>query len=364
MVIITTFFIVCGGTAGHVNPGLTIAEEIRLRIPEAEIIFIGADRDIEKRLVPAAGYELINIKMSGVQRGLNIGAVAHNFKTVRNVVSAQRRVKRLLKEKKPSAVVGTGGYICYPVLKAAARMKIPTFLHESNACPGMAVKALSNIADKVMITYPGFESEYKQPERLVVTGTPIRKEIIANTFPYVISNTPLVISFWGSLGAEKMNEIMQGFISRNRKEKCFHHIHATGKSKGAFEIESDPPFADIREYIENMPEILSKADLVLCRSGGMTLAELTAAGRPSILIPSSYVPDNVQYINARQLSDNGAAIIINESDCNADMLFDIVSELLKDRKRLADMSNAARKLAATNAVKDIVDIIFREISET
>lgn len=366
-----TFIIACGGTAGHVNPGLSIAEELRSRQPDARILFIGAGRDLEKRLVPEAGFELENIKMSGIKRGLSPLAAYHNAKTVLNVALAMRTAAKIMRREQPKAVIGTGGYICYPVIKAAAKQRIPTFIHESNAMPGMTVKKLSGIADKVMITYPGFEEHYKSQERIVVTGTPVRKGFYAETAARAkLGDKPLVVSFWGSLGAERMNAIMADFIERNIAEQGFHHIHATGNSRdllfwhlkdiGVWKPE--PPYADIRDYIDNMPEVMSSADLVLCRAGGITLAELTALGKPGILVPSPYVPDNVQFENAKQLESKGAALLIKESECDGALLYETVLELVNDRERLGDMSGASKSLARPNAASDIADLILSAAS--
>jgi len=364
-----TFLIVCGGTAGHINPGLCIAEELKSRLPDSKILFIGADRDMEKRLIPAAGFDLINLKMSGIKRGIKPSDIIHNIKTIKNVLKAKSTVKKILKSTKPNVVIGTGGYVCYPVLKAAAKAKIPTLIHESNAAPGMTVKLLSGIVDKVMITYPGYEKYYKRPERLVLTGCPLRKEFF--DFSETISNTdssdkPLIVSFWGSLGSEIMNKNMAQFIKRNLEEKSFFHIHAAGnsldiltKSLASLDItETQAPYADIRKYIDNMPLIMKSADLVLCRAGAITLAELITLGKPCILIPSPYVPDNVQTINAGQLEKAGAARMITEDKCSGELLYDEALKLINNKTALSSMSEASLKMSAKNATSDIVDLIL------
>lgn len=367
-----TFIIVCGGTAGHINPGLSIAEELRERVPKAKIIFIGADRALEKQLIPKAGYGLLNIKMTGIRRGFLPADIVYNVKTLAKVISAQRKAMIILRREMPSAVIGTGGYICYPVLKAAAKLKIPTFIHESNARPGLTVRMLSSIADKVMITYQGFDKYYKRPERLVVTGTPIRRDFIVDKNAADTdtddgqTGKPLVVSFWGSLGAERMNKMMAGFIKENLAKEHFRHIHSAGNSKQLLLDElsklgvtvAKPPYADIRSYIEDMPEIMKKSDLVLCRAGAMTIAELSAAGKPSILIPSPYVPDNVQLINAQQLQNAGAAVIIDERECSGETLFQAACELIGERARLGEMAAQALRLAAPGAAGDIADLIL------
>jgi len=370
-----TFLMVCTGTAGHINPGLCIADEIKDRLPEAKIIFVGADRPLEQRLIPAARYELVNIKMSGIKRGIKPSDIIHNIKTVINVLSAKTKVKKLLKNTKPNAVIGTGGYICYPVLKTAAAMKVPTFIHESNAKPGMTVKMLSGIVDKVMIAFEGYDEYYKKPDRLVLTGTPLRREFYSPDEDNLQTQQdnkqeikPLIVSFWGSLGAERMNDIMAGFVKSNLMKNSFYHTHGAGNS---FNIlidklaqygitKTEPPYADIREYIEDMPVVMKKADLVLCRAGAISIAELLALGKPSILVPSQYVPDNVQGENAKQLEKLGAAVVLDEESSTAEILFEKAIELISDKEKLNKMALAAKKLKAPNATSDIVDLILKD----
>jgi len=371
-----TFLMVCTGTAGHINPGLCIADEIKDQLPESKIIFIGADRPLEKRLIPEAGYELTNIKMSGIKRGIKPSDIIHNIKTVFNVLSAKRKVKKLLKNTKPKAVIGTGGYICYPVLKTAAAMKIPTFIHESNAKPGMTVKMLSGIVDKVMIAFEGYEEYYKKPERLILTGTPLRRGFYTSDEDNLQvqqdnrqDNKPLVVSFWGSLGAERMNDIMADFVKSNLSKNSFYHTHGAGNSFNVlidkltqYDITKvEPPFADIREYIDDMPAVMKKADLVLCRAGAITLAELLSLGKPSILIPSPFVPDNVQSENANQLKKLGAAVVVDEESCTGEILYEKAIELISDKEKLNKMALAAKKIAAPNATSDIVDLILKDM---
>ena len=202
---------VCGGTAGHINPAIAIAEEMRRKSPNAEILFIGAGKTLEKRLIPEAGFTLKNIKMSGLRRGFSPGDIVHNMKTAKNLIIANFKSAKLLKEFGPDAVIGTGGYICYPVLKKAAKYGISTYILEPNALPGLTVKMLSAVCDKVFVTYKGLENRYKFPERVVYTGTPLKSEFF-NTIERSVESSderetkPLIVSYWGSVGAANMNE--------------------------------------------------------------------------------------------------------------------------------------------------------------
>ena len=365
------FLLVCGGTAGHINPALSIASEIRDRMPESEILFAGADREMEKRLIPEAGYDLVNIKMSGLSRGFRFKDIVHNIKTVWNTIAANRKSKTLLKRFMPDAVIGTGGYICYPVLKKAAGMRIPTFIHESNAYPGLTVKMLSPIVNKVLVAFKGHENMYKKPENVVHTGTPVRSEFNEPAEADGITgpkDKQLVVTFWGSLGAERMNEMMPEFIKANLENNCFNHIHATGSSSDQLKKRLhdlgvtgiNPPAADIRDYIDDMPTVMKAADLVLCRAGGITIAELIALGKPAILIPSQYVPDNIQPANARQLQNAGGALVIPEKECTGETLYKTVAALLADRDKLNSMALAQKSLSVPNAASRIVDIVLRQ----
>jgi len=366
------FLLVCTGTAGHINPALGIAAQLKKRIPQSELLFVGADRAMEKRLIPEAGYELVNIKMSGLRRSFKPKDIFYNINTLINTVIARRKSNSLLKNFKPDAVIGTGGYIYYPVLSKAVKLRIPSFIHESNANPGLTVKMLSQVVDKVFIAFKNTEHMYKKPKNVIYTGTPLRKEFYDAAETDEISKSgdkPLVVSFWGSLGAERMNDMMPEFIKRNLEDDSFRHIHATGSSAdrmisrlGELGItDISLPMIELREYIDNMPTVMKAADMILCRSGGITCAELIALGKPAVLIPSLYVPDNIQSANAEQLSNPGGAVVISEKDLTGGLLFEIVSELLNDKEKLERMSLALKALSVTNSAEKIVDIVVQHL---
>ena len=367
------FLLVCTGTAGHINPALGIAAQLKERFPHSKLLFIGADRAMEKRLIPEAGYDLINIKMSGLRRSFKPRDIFFNIKTLINTLIARRKSKKLLIDFKPDAVIGTGGYICYPLLSKAAKLRIPTFIHESNAWPGLTVKMLSQVVDRVFIAFKDTENLYRKPENVIYTGTPLRKEFYDPAETNETSNPdekPLVVSFWGSLGAERMNEMMPEFIKRNLENDCFRHIHATGNSTdrllsrlselGITDMCS--PMIDLREYIDNMPTVMNAADLILCRAGGITCAELITLGKPAVIIPSQYVPDNIQPANAEKLSSAGGAVVISEKNLTGGLLFETVSDLLKDKEKLERMSLAQKSLSVPNSAEKIVDIVMQHIT--
>ena len=361
---------VCGGTAGHINPALAAAAALRKRAPGAEIMFVGSGRELEKRLIPQAGYELVNIRMTGIVRGLSLKSISGNLRTAVNLVSASRNARKLIKGFKPDAVLGTGGHICYPVLGSAGRMGVPTLIHESNAVPGLTTRKLSKSASNVLTAFPESEGLYGRPERVIFTGTPVRDGFLSphgSRAGRKSGEKPLLISFWGSLGAERMNEAMAGFFNSNLRDGRFRHIHATGKGgveklkKSLLELGAHPelpPGLEIREYIEEMPALMAEADLVLCRAGASTIAELTALGKPAVLIPSPNVVDDHQTPNALRLQKRGGAVVLDESECTGDVLYNSVLGIITDEARLAGMSEAQRALGAPDAAERIAGIII------
>ena len=364
------FLLSCGGTAGHVNPALAIASELRLRQPDSKVLFVGAGKELEKKLIPQAGFHLVNIRMSGLRRSLSPDDIIFNIKTFRYLATAGVKAEKLIDRFKPDAVIGTGGYICYPVLKKAAQMGIPTVVHESNAVPGLTTKLLSASVDRVLTSFPGLEELYRQPERVVFTGTPVRYGFKPRGTGSSLAKggKPLVVSFWGSLGAEHMNDLIADFIALNVGAGLFDHIHAAGKGGGAGAIkrrlrqlgapEELPPGIDVREYIDEMHFVMDAADIVICRAGGSTIAELALLGKPAILIPSPYVTNNQQVENAKQVEKTGGALVMLEGDCTGELLFSAVTSLLEDRESLTKMAQAQQKLGAPDAVARIVDLVL------
>ena len=371
------FLFVCGGTAGHINPALAIASEILQKVPDAKILFVGAGKELEKRLIPRAGFHVVNIRMSGLRRGFSPDDVKYNLNTLRNLTTAGVKSGKLLRRFKPDAVIGTGGYICYPVMKKAAQMGIPTLVHESNAVPGLTTKLLSSSVDKVLVSFPGLEKLYRRPDRVVFTGTPVRSgfsTVASSQSPADNNETkadhpkPLIVSFWGSLGAEHMNEMMAEFIKLNTDHGLYDHIHATGRKGGVGIMKSRlehlgapyelPPGIEIREYIEDMPSVMAAADVILCRAGASTLAELAVAGKPAVLVPSPYVTNNQQVENARQMQKAGGAIMLAEKDCTGRVLYETISSLLCDKDRYSKMSDAQIAIGVPDSAERIVELVL------
>ena len=366
------FLFTCGGTAGHINPALAVAGAIKEAMPDSEFLFVGAEGRMETDLVPRAGYEIRTVRITNIHRGFSAEDIKHNLNTLKNVVTSTGQAKQIIREFQPDAAIGTGGYVCYPVLKAAHAMGVPTAVHESNAVPGLTTKMLEGVVDTVMVGFEESRANYKHPERVVVTGTPVRGEFMhadklaARRALGLPEDKPLVASVWGSLGAGHMNEIMTDFIIRACANPFFGVVHSTGKAwyqKMTSTLEREKPGydklgMDVREYIYDMPLVMAAADLVMCRAGASTLAELTAMGKPAVLIPSPNVTNNHQEKNARVLADAGAAKLLLEPDFTADSLLGLVSALLHHPEQLDAMSEKMRALGVPDATGRIAGIVL------
>ena len=363
----------CGGTAGHINPAIAVARMVLERRPGSEILFVGAEGAMETNLVPREGFPIETVRIGSFARGLSPKAFKHNAEVFFMRRKALKRSKEIIESFKPDVVVGTGGFASYPAVAAAQKMGIPTAIHESNVKPGLTTSVLAKKADKIMVGFAEAAEHYKNPERTVVTGTPVREEFIfgnrekARKSMGISPEEKVVVSYWGSLGAREMNRA----IAKVMRFECddgakFRHIHSTGsfgwkwmpdmmKELGV-DLEKQKSI-DMREYIYNMPEATCAADLMVCRGGASTLSELIAAAKPSIIIPSPNVAENHQEANARALESAGGAVVIVEKDCTPELLYKTRSELLSDKERLATMSEALRSRAVLDATSRIYDTI-------
>lgn len=367
------FLFTCGGTAGHINPALGVAQRLKELMPDCEILFVGAEGNMETELVPREGFPIETVTITNISRSLSVEGLKHNAQTVKNVLTATTQAKKIIRTFKPNVVIGTGGYVCYPVLKAAHSLGIPTVVHESNAVPGLTTKMLAGTSDKILVGFEESRQYYKHRERVLVTGTPVRQDFRnANRFAAkeklgLDPNKPLVVSVWGSLGAAFMNKTMVGFIGKALGNPFFGLIHSAGKG-GYKKMLEDMEKAglknakehgmDVREYIYDMSLVMAAADLVVCRSGASTLSELTALGRPAILVPSPNVTNNHQEKNARVLEKAGAAVIIAESEITEDKLLGSVSLLLSRPDTLEAMSEQMKKIGIGDATDRIAGIIL------
>lgn len=362
----------CGGTAGHVNPALALAGYLRQLDPNTRVLFVGTPGGIEKTLVEKAGYDFRGVEASGFSRSISPAGLVHNLKTVKNLLAAPSRVGRIVKEFQPDLVVGTGGYASYPMVKYAAGKGIPTAVHESNMVPGLTTKMLENFADRIMVGFEDCRALYRNPEKIVVTGTPVRGDFFdltreeARTKLGLTDDRPLLVSFWGSLGASTMNAMMLDFFAREVAEgQPFHHIHAVGSSgwqKMQTELAqrglNDRPGLDVREYIHDMAAVMAAADLVLCRGGASTVSELTALGKPAVMVPSPYVTNNHQEKNCRILERHGGAVVLLEPELNGDILYETARDILADSDKRAAMSEGMASLGIRDATERLYDTVM------
>ena len=358
----------CGGTAGHVNPALALAGLIKERKPESEILFVGARRGLEKQLVEAAGWPFRTVEISSFHRSLAPRELKHNLITVKNLLRSPAQARAILEAFPADLVVGTGGYASYPMVRAAAKRGIPAAIHESNAIPGLTTRLLEGHADLIMVGFEECRKNYKHPEKVLVTGTPVRGDFFRLTKAEakkrlgVDDGKPLIVSFWGSQGAAEMNRQTARFLALEAREVPFHHVHAAGKLdsvhmaeylKGAGVDLTRTPELDVREYIQDMGTYMRAADLVISRAGASTISELTALGVPAIIVPSPNVTHNHQEHNARVLADAGGAVMLLERECSGEKLFDTACSILHDPDRRRRMSAAMGELGSVDASEKI-----------
>ena len=366
------FVFTCGGTAGHINPALAVANLMRERYPDCSILFIGATGHMEEKLVPQAGYELKCLPGSGLSRQLNLTGIKKNIRAVKCVLNAVKACKRIFREFRPDVIIGTGGYASFPALYAGSSMKIPVCVHESNAVPGVTTKLAARLADRVLVCFEESKAMYPDPSKVEVVGMPVRREFIygdrvAARKELGIGDEPLVLSAFGSLGAKVMNQTMAELFRLEKEDGYpFRHIHATGsfgwewmpglvKEKGV--DLANTPQIEMLEYFYNMPTLMAAADVIISRAGASTCNEIGAAGLPCILIPSPNVTNNHQEKNARVLESRGGAVVIVEKDCSAEKVYEEIKSLLADPDRRAEMGKNLRQMVTMDSAERICDIV-------
>lgn len=355
-----------GGTAGHINPAIAIANYIKDREKASEFLFVGTERGLEKTLVPKCGYEIKFINVMGLKRSLS----AENVKVFINYIKSMGEARRIIKDFNPDVVIGTGGYVCAPVIKAAAALKIPTIIHEQNVFPGLAIKMLSGKADITAISFEETRSMMKA-KKMVLTGNPLRPNLFSVhdidlvRAQYGFDDKPIVLMFGGSLGADKMNEALIEMVIK-RETEGFNLIASTGekhfdevinKLKTAGVQPQKLHNVKILPYIYNMEEIFFAADVVVGRAGAITVSEITALGKAAVLIPSPYVAHNHQEYNARYLEKNGAAKVILENEVSGEKIAGEISAILKNEEALEKMQSSSKKIGIADACETIYNCI-------
>ena len=363
-----------GGTGGHINPALAIGGKIKEVYKDAVIEYVGTKKGLERKLVPKEGYKIHYVKVEGLKRKLTLENIIAAYHAVTSVFEA----KKIIKNFKPDIVIGTGGYVCWPVLKAAADMHIPTFVHESNAIPGVSTKMLSKYVDKILLNFKESEKYLEaEKEKLLVVGNPVKQEMFTLNAKKcreklgISQNEKVVLSYGGSLGAKVVNETVFEMISGSMLPDGVRHIHATGngywdKAKEkflaeGFSMQDENTMikvkTEIRRYIYNMPELMACADIVICRAGAMTVSEIAAMGKAAVFIPSPNVTDNHQYKNAKVLKDADAAELIEEKNLSSEILSETIKKMLSDESLSKKMKENVKVFADPLCLDKIVSVV-------
>ena len=360
--------IAAGGTAGHINPALAIAGALKQARPDAEIHFAGRRKGMEYKLVTQAVYPFHHIEVNGIQRSLTPKNILRNVEALYHLALSAPRAKSMIRKLQPDLVIGCGGYVSGPVVRTAAKLGIKTAIHEQNAFPGVTNKLLAKDADVVFAAVPAAVEKLGAPDKTLVVGNPVRPEIFHQDRAVAramlgAGDRTVILSFGGSLGARRINEVVADLVAWEQKNhKNVLHVHATG-SRGVQlfrELGAEKGFAPgqslvVREYIENMPQMLAAADLVISRAGALTLAELEAVGRAAILIPSPNVAENHQYYNALELQKVGAAEVIVEKNLTGNALIQAVERMIVDPGQLAAMGKLSHALSDPQSLAKITD---------
>lgn len=367
-----------GGTGGHVNPAIAIANTIKRNDPDSVIAYVGTKKGIENKLVPKAGFPLYHVEIQGIKRSFSLS----NIKAAYLALTSPHKAKKIIKEFKPDVVIGTGGYVSWPVARAAASMGIPTVLHESNAIAGVAVKALQGCVDRIYLNFEKTIDSIKNKEKTMLVGNPLQgdfnritKEQARKKLGIDGKYKNVILSYGGSLGAEKVNDTALEVMKRytiNHPETL--HIHATGSIE--YEIATAQfkeagldkyPNIEMTEYIFDMPLKMAAADITISRAGAMTVSELALCGKCAVFIPSPNVAENHQYKNAKALADDGAAELFEEKSItqNPGLLPERIKYLLSDegKDRRVSMGEKIKKFASSDANKLIYSDIVKLVNE-
>lgn len=362
----------CGGTGGHINPAIAVANIWKERHPDSNILFIGAKDRMEEELVPKAGYRLHTIPASGLSRERTLAGLKKNILAISYVLQSVGNCKKVIRDFGADVVVGTGGYASFPALLAASLMGVPTCVHEANAMPGVTTRMIANRVDRVLTCFPESAKYYRNPDKVETVGMPVRREFIFTKREDArrelgLDERPLIVSAFGSQGARAMNKAVAELFQLEKEAGYpFQHIHATGsygwewmpdyvKDKG---IDLDEKNGiTMQEYIYNMPTVMAAADVIISRAGASSCNEIAASGTPCILIPSPNVTDNHQEKNARALSDQSAAVLLLESDCSGKSLMDEINGLLSDPQKCRQMRAMLQKICVVDSAERLCDII-------
>ena len=352
-----------GGTGGHIYPALALIEDLKEKDPTAEILYVGTSRGLESRIVPDAGIDFKTIEIQGFKRSLSL----KNLKTIYLFLKSVHDSKKIIKTFKPDVVVGTGGYVCGSGLYAAARMKIPTVIHEQNSIAGVTNKFLGHFVDKICICFDHAKDDFPEKEKIVFTGNPRAQQVVKIKKSDRLKEFGLdpskrtVLIFGGSRGARRINESALEAI-KYFKGQPWQVLFVTGRVHYD-KIMASPSAKDLPQnvaivpYVNDMPSILPEISLIVGRAGATSLAEITALGIPSILIPSPYVTHDHQTYNAMSLVEKKAALMIKEAELDGQKLFGAVSELENDAELSEEMASNAKAAGVPDAADRLLSVL-------
>ncbi len=360
-----------GGTGGHIYPAIAIADEIKRKDPGSEILYIGNKIGLEKDIVPRFGYDMRFVAAKWIDRRNILKIADTGFHTLRGILQS----RRIMKKFKPDAVIGTGGYVCFPVIYAAHGFGARCYIHEQNAFPGMANKLLERFADKIFLGFGEAGSYFKEPQKHVVSGNPVRNDFFevnrekARTELGIPVESFVIFVFGGSQGSEAINHAVLDLTCAVDAKENMYLIFATGTMYYDEMIEKmknlgmeNESRIRLRPYIDDMARCISAADIVIGRAGALSVAEICTVGRASILIPSPNVTGNHQFFNAKAVADKGGALLIEEKNLTAEKLAEAVLKFEKAPDVLLEMGEKSRTAFPVNGAETIYESIKEDLS--
>lgn len=363
-----------GGTGGHIYPGLALIDDLKRQDANAEVCYVGTKRGLESKIVPERGIRFETIKLQGFSRKLNWHGITTNIETMHLFLKGVRDARKIIRDFNPDVVVGTGGYVSSAVLYAASRMGIPTLIHEQNSVVGVTNKFLSHFVDKIAIAFTDAKSQFPE-KKVVFTGNPRAQQVaeIQSDFQWseydLKNDVPTLLIFGGSQGALKINKVSVEAIAEFNK-RDYQVVFVTGQKRyddvlAQMKDANIEPAENVkvRPYISNMPEVLPRVAAIVGRAGATSLAEITALGIASVLIPSPYVTNDHQTKNAMSLVNQGAAEIITEPDLSADSLLKTVDQLMNDDVKRQQMAAAARKMGVPDAADQLLKVVEQLVAD-
>ena len=349
-----------GGTGGHIYPAIAIAQKIEENISDAKILYVGIKGGPEEAIAKKYGYEFKPIEGMGIPRKVN----KRLFKSLHTNMKGFGSAKKIIKDFKPDIAIGTGGYVCGPIIYKASKAGVPTLIHESNSYPGITSKFLSKKVDTLCISYKQAQKHFKYKENIVVTGNPVRTNFSSDYSSEdlrslgIDTDIPVVFSFGGSNGSYAMNKAVKEMAYKLNGD--FYLLHQTGKRNydSFMKKLSDNPYLKVFPYIDNIDLFYAVSDLIIASSGAMSLAEISSVGKASILIPKAYTTENHQQYNAKTYVDNGASTMILEKDLNGQVLYNNIMSIINDKNKLTEMGDASSKLSNDGASDAIFNLIL------